>query len=250
MWLKQEFGRRCYFPDHNGEFNFDHEVGDRVLSLIVEGTPVIQANHTVPCATVATTSNTAGHNQPYYKPIASKKDTTFNVKVVKAKMSKLHNGKVEFEKLEQTHVSLDDRTANVNTVTCAIQSKWGSEYIVVTGDGLEVDDSSGTQGTRYRTLLNEIEIGCSIILYMFLKLSIVMSINHSCYFQENFGEFLQESFMLFSALNLNVKEKEKRESNLTLLLIVVLTQMIFCQVLTCPKRYVAACLLMEHHAPR
>ena len=107
----------------------------------MEGTPVIQANQTVPCATAATNPNTAGHSQPYYKPIGS------NVKVVKAKMSKLHNGKVEFEKLEQTHVSLDDCTANVNTVTCAIQSKWGSEYVVVTGDGLEVDDSSDTQGT-------------------------------------------------------------------------------------------------------
>ena len=63
------------------------------MSLIVEGTPVIQANQTAPCATAATNPNTAGHNQPYYKPIASKKDTTFNMKVVKAKMSKLHNGR-------------------------------------------------------------------------------------------------------------------------------------------------------------
>ena len=86
---------------------------------------------------------------------------------------------MEFEKLEQTHVSLDDRTANVNTVTCAIQSKWESEYVVVTGDGLEVDDSSDTQGTWYSTLLHEIKIGFQQ-LYMFLKLSIAMSINHSC----------------------------------------------------------------------
>ena len=50
------------------------------------------------------------------------------------------------DRLEQTHISMDDRSANVNTVTNAVQSKWGSDYIVVTGDGLEVDDSSGTQG--------------------------------------------------------------------------------------------------------
>ena len=75
------------------------------------------------------------------------------------------------------------------------------------------------------------------------------SFMYHCYLQENFAKFPRESFMLFSSLNLNVKEKEKRESNFTLLLI-VLTQMIFCQVLTCPKRYIAACLLIEHHAPR
>ena len=47
--------------------------------------------------------------------------------------------------------------------------------------------------------------------------------------------------MLFSVLIFNVKEKGKNQSNLTLSLTVVLTQMIFYQVLTCPKRYVAAC---------
>ena len=51
-------------------------------------------------------------------------------------MNKLPSGKAEFERLEQTHISLDDRTANINTVTSAVQSKWGANYIVVTGDGL------------------------------------------------------------------------------------------------------------------
>lgn len=68
------------------------------------------------------------------------------MKVVKANMTKLPNGKVEFERLEQTHISLDDRSANVHTVNNAVQLKWGGDFVVVTGDGLEVDDSSGTQG--------------------------------------------------------------------------------------------------------
>ena len=41
---------------------------------------------------------------------------------------------------------MDDQSANVNTVTNAVQSKWEYDYIIITGDGLEVDDSSGTQG--------------------------------------------------------------------------------------------------------
>ncbi len=144
VWLKQEFGRRCYFPDQSGQFNFDQEVGESVLRLAVEGAAVNQTVQTIPCASPATNPNP--NNAPYYKPIGSKKDTTFNVKVVKAKMNKLPNGKMEFERLEQTHISLDDRTANVNTVMNAIHLKWGADYTVVTGDGLEVDDSSGTQG--------------------------------------------------------------------------------------------------------
>jgi len=61
-------------------------------------------------------------------------------------MNKLPSGKVEFDRLEQMHISMDDWSPNVNTVTNAVQSKWESDYIAVTGDGLEVDDSSGTQG--------------------------------------------------------------------------------------------------------
>ena len=100
-----------------------------------------QANETVPCASPATTNP----NQPYYKPFGNKKEGTCNVKVVKANMNKLPNGKVEFERLEQTHISIDDRSANVHTVNSAVQLKWGADF-VVTGDGLEVYDSSGTQG--------------------------------------------------------------------------------------------------------
>ena len=63
---------------------------------------------------------------------------------------------VEFERLEQTHISLDEHNANVNMVTNAVHLKWGPEYVVVTGDGLEVDNSSGIQGTctTHRTTTN------------------------------------------------------------------------------------------------
>ena len=61
-------------------------------------------------------------------------------------MKKLPNSKVEFEQLEQTHINLDDNSANINTVTNAVQAKWGPEYVVVTGDGLEVDGCSGRGG--------------------------------------------------------------------------------------------------------
>ena len=141
MWLKQEYGRRCYFPDHTGQFDFDVEVGESVVCLTVEGAPLHQTTTTIS----PSTSSHSG-SQPFYKPIGYKKETTFNVKVVRANMTKLSNGKVEFERLEQTHISLNEHTANVNTVTNAVQSKWGGDYVVVTGDGLPVDDSEGTHG--------------------------------------------------------------------------------------------------------
>lgn len=57
---------------------------------------------------------------PFYKPIASKKECAFNVKVVKATMNKLANGKVEFQRLEQAHICIDDRNANVRAVNSAV----------------------------------------------------------------------------------------------------------------------------------
>ena len=106
VWLKQEFRRRCYFPDQNGLFNLDADIRDSVLGLSVEGIPTC-INQTSPSTSVlyATPATNPSHsNQPYYKPIWSKsKDAIFNVKVVKANMTKLLNGKVEFERLEQTH---------------------------------------------------------------------------------------------------------------------------------------------------
>ena len=88
-------------------------------------------------------------SQPYYKPtIASKKmggDGNFNVKIVKAKVTKLPNGKADFIQMEQMHVNVDEPSANINTITSAIQSRGGANYVVATGDGLEVDDSAGTR---------------------------------------------------------------------------------------------------------
>ena len=147
VWLKQEFGRRCYFPDANGQFNFDKEVGNTIYGLSVEGAPAHQVTQTVTSATPSTSSGFA--SQPFFKPFGTKKGNSFNVKVIKANMKKLAGGKLEFEKLEQTHVSLEESNANVVTVSSAVQGKWGVEYMVVTGDGLEVDDSAGTQGTQF-----------------------------------------------------------------------------------------------------
>lgn len=133
-----------------------------MFGLIVEGAP-LSTSRQQPNTVASSSSHVSAvvpYNQvsppfgsstpgPSFKSTlkkAASPDGTFNVKVVKAKMSKLPNGKVEFERLEQMHVSIDERSANVHTITSAIQSKWGSNFVIVTPDGLEVDDSAGTQG--------------------------------------------------------------------------------------------------------
>ena len=36
----------------------------------------------------------------------------------------------------------------LNYIRNAVQKRWGEEYTLVTADGLEIEDSSGTQGRR------------------------------------------------------------------------------------------------------
>ena len=61
VWLKQEFGRRCYFPDQTGTFQFDRDVGQTVFALTVEGAPV-ETSEKVLCTSPAT--NSASSSQP------------------------------------------------------------------------------------------------------------------------------------------------------------------------------------------
>ena len=68
-----------------------------------------------------------------------------NVKVVQAHVSKSATGKLEFHRLGQAFIDVNESTANVFHITDVIQNKC-DDYVLVTGDGLQVEDSSGTQG--------------------------------------------------------------------------------------------------------
>ena len=64
------------------------------------------------------------------------------VKVVQATMKKLPSGKMEFKSENQTYVTVTEGTANLDYVSQAVQRKWGSHYVLVTSDGLKLDDSA------------------------------------------------------------------------------------------------------------
>ena len=57
-------------------------------------------------------------------------------------------GKPEFQAVSQTYVELTEATANVDHILGVISSRWGPEYTLVTNDGLEIEDSTATQGVR------------------------------------------------------------------------------------------------------
>lgn len=74
---------------------------------------------------------------------------TVSIKITKATMRKPAGSgckKPEFNAISQTHIDLVDATANVEFVTGTIQRRWGDDYVLVTNDGLELEDVPATQG--------------------------------------------------------------------------------------------------------
>ena len=93
-------------------------------------------------------SGSSTNPSPVYKPILpSKKEQSVKVKIVQATMKKT-TGRPEFTQLNQTFITVTDTTANVDYISSAVQRKWGADHVLVTADGLRLDDSA--QGTPTR----------------------------------------------------------------------------------------------------
>ena len=155
IWLHEESpGNRAFFPDpQNARFLLNEDVGILITNLVAMGSPIQTSPHTLPTTSVpprmpsaSSEPSTSGLHIPQTQFTASRKAQSTNVKIVQASMKRLPNGKMEFMAQNQTFVDVTETTANLHYVSSAIQRKWGPEYIIVTSDGLKLDDSSGTQG--------------------------------------------------------------------------------------------------------
>lgn len=76
--------------------------------------------------------------------IASRKTpSAFNLKVIKAQM--VRNGrKVEFKGKNQTFIGIVEITANVEYILKVVERRWGPDNILVTQDGLQLEDALAT----------------------------------------------------------------------------------------------------------
>ena len=49
------------------------------------------------------------------------------------------------------HIDVTENTAHVEHVLREVQQRWGENFVIVTADGLELEDCEGTQGWYYYT---------------------------------------------------------------------------------------------------
>ena len=71
------------------------------------------------------------------------------MKIVQAHLSFISGGKPRFQPVGQMYVPVHETTANVPHVLSAVQQEFGQSYIIVTADGIELQDSPGTQGIQF-----------------------------------------------------------------------------------------------------
>lgn len=80
--------------------------------------------------------------------LGHKSGARYNLKIIKARLDMVGK-KPSFDKGEVTCVEIKESTATVAHIASEIRGVWGQEYRIVTSDGMEVRDSSGTRGKHY-----------------------------------------------------------------------------------------------------
>ena len=155
VYLRELGGRLAFFPDANNRtFMFTMDVGVSIKTLYVEGAHCGAGLDTVLSATPSgqgpsTSSSTPNQHRGVQRPIfsnPSKKFNSLNLKILQAKIVQSATGKPEFERVGQMFAQLYESTATVPYILSVVADKWGPGYVLVTNDGLKIEDSDGTRG--------------------------------------------------------------------------------------------------------
>lgn len=161
-WLKEEVEGTAYLPREDG--SFDLQDLTPFSTLTVEGPLVVPASTSpsvfrstgAPSQTISSTptgssflglaASSSSSPPPFRSVLAQLSLPSFNFKILKATMIRRGRGRAEFSPSSQTYIDLVETTANLEYIMGVIHRRWGSEYILVTNDGLELEDSPATQG--------------------------------------------------------------------------------------------------------
>ena len=71
---------------------------------------------------------------------------SFTLKIIQAGVVHGQNNKISFVNHSQMFTTIVESTATVPYLSSMIQDKWGEGYVLVTSDGLRLEDSDGTRG--------------------------------------------------------------------------------------------------------
>ena len=153
VWLRDDCDGTAFFPQENGNFNLSSQGISPFAALVVEGPPMLASplprSTNIPrqpsSLTVSSTPTSSPSLPPPFHSVTAKRMPTFGLKVIKATMSR-QGKKTEFLPISQTYLDIVESTANLEHILSIIHKRWGTEYTIVTSDGLPLEDSPATQG--------------------------------------------------------------------------------------------------------
>lgn len=151
VWLRDLYDDTLHFPE-DGLFTFSGDVAS-YATMVVEGPPATPPSlgQRPSTSRAATVSSTPQHNHlppPTFRSVTSQKRLpSFSLKITKAMMQRQVRGKPHFNPQSQMFVDINENTATLDYILASVRKQWGSEYTIVTNDGLEIDSSS-TQGNN------------------------------------------------------------------------------------------------------
>ncbi|XP_065898986.1 uncharacterized protein [Dysidea avara] len=173
VFLKDSIDESMYFPSENGTFNLSQEGVMPFSTLLVEGRNLTEGRTRTPTGTPSShvqslnssNSSIPGTNPPVHvlasstpyqgssnsmfrSVVARRPPPSSTVKLVQAKLTK--NGRtIRFHDKAQIFVNITESTAHTEFILAAIQQKWGSDHVIVTNNGLKIENSSATQGLAF-----------------------------------------------------------------------------------------------------
>ena len=150
LWLRERLGQGAFFPtEDNTDFGFPLDGELNMATLIVEGRPIAETPAPTPdrISSASTSRRNAGPGPVL--PLGGKKSAAliFPLKIIQAIITKQNsNGRPEFLKMGEFYLEIIESTANITFINHAIKERWGKEYVLVSSNGLKIEDSSATRG--------------------------------------------------------------------------------------------------------
>ncbi len=153
VWLMADIDNRAYFPNESGRFDLSEVFLGTVFSVEGPNASRLSVSSTAQSsgsgASAAYESNPLPPSFRSVIPKAKASVPTTSVKVVKATMETSRSGKIDFTQLAQMHIDVSENNANVHYILSEIEQKWGGGYLLVTLNGLELEDCEGTRGMLF-----------------------------------------------------------------------------------------------------
>ena len=167
VWLRDYITSRVYLPDEEGCFaGFRPTILSRILvegsdcegtqsssmGITLNATRGPGSSRTGACGS-GSSGGSGNRSRPGFRSVIPGsgrpcfKEPSYFLKIVKAKMAKPKaKGKITVEVLDQSFLEMTEKEANVAVVSKHIVETWGSNWILVSAEGIEIGDCPATRG--------------------------------------------------------------------------------------------------------